>query len=691
MLRWIPYPMIRIAAFFAGGILLGIYQPDCISESVASTVFLASLALFVISFFIKRSNFFSGLLGLSALFVGGYLHVLLKTDSRRLDHLLTLTDSIKYYSATVNSSPEDKANSVKIEMKVDAVRTKAQWIPASGIVMVYISKKSTPMDVAYGDELLIRGAPEEIKPPANPGEFDFKQFLAFKNTWHQQFVQTEQIKIISHAKHRDVLYYSHKARAWSADQIKRYVKGVQEQGIALALVLGVNDGLDNELQNAYAASGSLHVLSVSGLHVGIIYFIILVLLKPIQSLSWSRWLIAAISIVCLWSYAFITGLSPSVLRAVTMFSFVALARPFGHRTNIYNTLAASVFLLLLYDPYLIMSVGFQLSYLAVLGIVYLQRPLYNLWSPDSWLWDKVWETTCISIAAQLATFSLGLLYFHQFPVYFLVANLFVIPVSFVVLILGIMLLVITPVAFIASFVGWALELSIKFLNLGVFVFEDFPFSLINDVYITAPQCWLLIGFVLTWILFFEFKKFGFVVAAAVLLTTFSFLSWHHYFTSVNRDQWVVYSVPGHAAMEWIDHGKSTMASDSLLLRDNQQIRFHIYPNRLLHGVSQIDINAYPAISQSFSGFSVFYWKEKSILWIKDAKYKLPDSVRVDYVLVSNRAVRSLNELQEHVDFGQVILDSSNSIRYGKRMLDEAAVEKIPIHSVLHQGAFVVTM
>src|SRR6478609_9382442 len=192
-----------------------------------------------------------------------------------------------------------------------------------------------------------------------------------------------------------------------------------------------------------------------------------------------------------------------------MFSFVALARPFGQRTNIYNTLAASVFLLLIYNPHLIMSVGFQLSYLAVLGIVYLQRPLYNLWSPESWFWNKVWETTCISIAAQLATFSLSLLYFHQFPVYFLLANLFVIPVSFVVLILGIALLLASPVVVIASGIGWALELSIKFLNLGVFVFEDLPFSLINGVYITTLQCWMLMGFVLSWILFFEFKKLGF--------------------------------------------------------------------------------------------------------------------------------------------------------------------------------------
>ncbi|HRG10525.1 MAG TPA: ComEC/Rec2 family competence protein, partial [Cyclobacteriaceae bacterium] len=122
---------------------------------------------------------------------------------------------------------------------------------------------------------------------------------------------------------------------------------------------------------AYAASGAMHVLAVSGMHVGIIYLIILFLFKPIKKYRWSPWLIACLSIFLLWSFAFVTGLSPSVLRAVTMFSFVALAKPLGWRTNIYNTLATSAFVLLLYDPYLIMSVGFQLSYLAVVGIVYL--------------------------------------------------------------------------------------------------------------------------------------------------------------------------------------------------------------------------------------------------------------------------------------------------------------------------------
>ena len=693
MIGWIPYPMIRIAAFFTAGILVGIYQPDGIPENSALIVFAALGMVLIISSRSGRSGLVSGLAGLLAIAIGGYLQVLHHNESRRPDHLLHVADSIQYYTGTLSANPEDRAKSWRLTLRIHKIRTKDTWNQATGSVVVYISKKEKATDLHYGDELMITGMPEEIKAPANPGEFDFKKFMSYKNTSHQQFVKRNQINVIQKSPERGVTYYSHQARSWSTAQIKRYVHGGQEQGIALALVLGVNDGLDNELQNSYAASGSLHVLSVSGLHVGIIYLVILILLKPIRSISWSRWLVAGISLVCLWSYAFITGLSPSVLRAVTMFSFVALARPFGRQTNIYNTLAASFFLLLLYDPFLIMSVGFQLSYLAVLGIVYMQRPLYNLWSPDFWLWDKVWEATCISIAAQLATFSLGLFYFHQFPVYFLIANLFVIPVSFVVLVSGIVLLAVSPFSFPATCVGWMLEMSIRFLNFGVFMFEDMPWSVIQGVNISLLQCLLLMAFVLTWIMFFEFRKIKLVVVSAVMAFVFSWAAWQNNRYTMQREQWIVYSIPGHSAMEWIQHRKALFMADSSLLKDPSSLRFHIYPNRLLNDVHNhnVTLNSSPESSHVFSGFSIFFWQGRSVLWITDRKQKLPMSIHVDYVLISNRAIGSLKTLKKNVSFERMILDGSNPGWFSRRIMQEAKVENIPVHSVLDQGAFVVTM
>lgn len=134
-----------------------------------------------------------------------------------------------------------------------------------------------------------------------------------------------------------------------------------------------------------------------------------------------------ILLLCLWSYAFITSLSPSVMRAVTMFSFIAIANVMQRQTNIYNTLAASAFLLLILEPNMVFEVGFQLSYLAVLGIVSIYPIVYPLFVFKSKWTDTLWQLNCVSIAALIATFPLGIFYFHQFPNYFLVANILVLP------------------------------------------------------------------------------------------------------------------------------------------------------------------------------------------------------------------------------------------------------------------------
>ena len=531
--------MVRIAAFFIAGVLLGIYSPDVFSINFATWLFLSFLFLFAVCyFFLKRSAFRSmavGVVGLCAVFVAGYANLLLHTETRNPNHLIQIKAPIETYRARVKTLPEEKVKSWKVEVVVDAVKLKEGWTQATGNVLIYISKKSDGIALRYGDLLLIEGAPIVLEPPGNPHEFDFKRFLSFRNIYHQQFVRSEQIKFIAPTQRKGFLFYSQQARLWATAIMKEFVTGEQEQAIAMALVLGVTDGLDNDLQNAYSASGAMHVLAVSGLHVGIIYWMILLLLKPIRSLSWSAWLIAIISLVCLWAYAFVTGLSPSVLRAVTMFSFMAIAKPFSRSTNIYNTLAASAFILLIYNPYLIMSVGFQLSYLAVIGIVYLQRPLYHLWEAPNKFLDWCWSISCVSIAAQIATFALGLLYFHQFPVYFLFSNLFVIPGSFVVLVLGILLLAVSPLAVVAFIVGWLLEWTIKIVNIGVFAVEDLPYSLINGVYLTTFQCWLLMGVIISFIQLFEFRKFYYLITAFLLILIYSSMQWQHYNEEVTRN------------------------------------------------------------------------------------------------------------------------------------------------------------
>jgi len=692
MLKWTPYVMVRITLFFTAGILLGIYQPEFFKEGLVRVGVMASIPVYYIAYLLIRKRqarrLVTGVIGLVIIFLFGYLHLLLSTDARSEDHLLSVHDQIQYYEAIVRGAPESKSKSWRIEVEVTKVKTNA-WLDKKCKVLLYISRKSIDqIPWHYGDRLLIKGNPIQLKPPANPYEFDFKRFLSFKNIYHQQFASAEQIQRLEQTQRKGFLYYSLQARAWSTAKLNQFIDGEQEQVIAAALVLGVTEGIDTDLQNAYAASGAMHVLAVSGLHVGIIYAILLFLLRPLNQFAWSRWVVFIISIVCLWSFAFVTGLSPSVLRAVTMFSFIALARPLGWRTNIYNTLAGSAFLLLLFNPYLIMSVGFQLSYLAVLGIVYLQRPLYNLWEIENRVADWIWQITCVSIAAQASTFALGMLYFHQFPVYFLVSNLFVIPLSTLVLVIGILLLIVSAWSAAAGLIGISLTYLIKALNGVVFYVEDLPFSLISEIHITTLQCWVMMIFLLGVVFTIEFRSVRWLFLGGICSLIMMITQWNHFRNAVSRQQFVVYSVNGFSALEWMEDGQSYFMADSALIRDQERMRFHIRPNRLNSGVVVIHEQV-PFKREFEKGVHMVQWKGNSIAFVEQKNFSLPELTEIDYLVIGKNSINTKN-LPKRLKVKKVILDGSNSGWYVDRWKAISKQENLTVYAVLEEGAFILT-
>ncbi|MBX2966099.1 MAG: ComEC family competence protein [Cyclobacteriaceae bacterium] len=683
MFYWVPYTFVRIVCFLIAGILLGIYQPDSIPERLALLLFVGCVVLFFILAIWKR-KINPGVIGLIAIFLAGYLNTLYHTDSRKQNHILH-APSVEKYVAVISGYGEEKEKSWKVEADVQQVFDGAEWKPASGKVMWYFSKKDFHQPYSYGDELMIHGAPPELSVPANPGEFDYKKFLSYRKIYHQQFLRREDVRFVSVNPPSRVMAYSIAARNWAEKVFTKHIEGRQERGVILALVLGVSDELDNDLMQAYAASGAIHVLAVSGLHIAIIYIILVAILKPLNRWKHGKWMLACISIVFLWGYAFITGLSPSVLRAVAMFTVMALSRPFNYGTNIYNTLAVAAFGLLMWEPFMIMSVGFQLSFLAVIGIVYIHPKLIVLWKPKNWVLQKTWDVTCVSIAAQLATFSLGLLYFHQFPVYFLVSNLLVIPGTSVALVAGMVLLAISPIAWLADWLGSAIELLLWVINYFVFAVERLPFSLVNDVYITTFQNWLIIGMVVSALALWQFRKFSFAVLVAGCTVLYGGTQWHHYADAVDQEKFVVYRVAGHHAMEWLDRGSSYFFTDSVLLNNHDRIRFHIRPNRLIGGIHNIRINN-NSFTTNLQGCRLFTWKSYTFLHITSPEFLLPSALEVDYIVVSHNSIRNMQQLAQ-VRFKKLVIDSSNSWYTANRIVNESGNADVRIHSVLHHGAF----
>jgi competence protein ComEC len=690
MFRWAPYTFVRILFFLIAGILIGIFYPDILPTQYVWTGIIALVCLYVIIFlawhFLLFKRFNPGAIGLAGIFLSGFLITVYHNESRHTDHVLTVPDSIQYVKAVVTGYPEEKQNSWKAEALITDVFT-GRWERKNGKVILYFSKADFLNPFEYGDEILLKGSPQLVAGPANPGEFDYRRYLSFRNIYHQWFIRSGDAMLLGNNPPSVIMAASMTARAWADKQLKSAITGEREQGIASALVLGITDGIDHELLGAYSATGAMHILAVSGLHISIIYLLILWLCKPLLKYRAGPWILAIISLFLLWGYAFITGLSPSVLRAVTMFSFVALAKPARQFTNIYNILAVSAFFLLIADPFLIMSVGFQLSYIAVLGIVYLQPGLYQLWNPKNYLMDETWKLTTVSVAAQIATLPLGLLYFHQFPNYFLITNLLVIPVSFVVLIVGIAVIVVGFVSILSGVLGWVLTWSIKLMNGIIFLTESLPFAITDNVRLDLFQCWMLIGIIVCVTIFLQRKRFAMVFYIVGFVTLFTGGRWFQYYRDVMPARMIVYNLNNFGAIDLIRDGKAYFVADSLLHIQPDKISFHIQPYRLTTGVKRV--NGAQLISKKFLWGSVIQWEGKIVVHLNSIDYhdQVPKSIKADYLVISGHAVPRLSELSFNSVPPKIILDTSNSYFYSQRIVKEAKALGIGVTSVRHQGAY----
>lgn len=689
MHRWLPYTFLRVTFFLIVGISAAFALPFTISRGWQYGLVLICVALYIIIFLLNRFRRWDiinpGAIGLLGIMAIGYGSVGLRTEANNPDHISYRKDSIAYYKGTVIGEPESRAWGRRILVEVEAVRAGYGWHKATGKVMLRLPASGE--QIRYGDVLVVRGQPQPIPGPANPGEFDYRQYLANHQVVRQQTVTGDDLRKTGYAPPSYIMNAALGVRRWAEGVIQKYVPRKQEQAIAIALVLGVTDGLNAELVQAYASTGTLHVLAVSGLHISILYLIVMMLLKPLRRLppAYSRWVSVVLGVLILWGYAFVTGLSPSVLRAVFMFSLMAMARLRRQPAKIYNILGASAFLLLIYDPYNLVSVGFQLSYLAVLGIVGLHPGISSIIKPKYWITEKVWEMVSMSLAAQLATFSLSLLYFHQFPNYFLFANLVAIPVSFVILVAGLVLLAAAVIPVVASVVGTVLAWVIYGMNVVIGYFEKLPFSYTADVFITPAQCALLMCMIVAGAVWIYYKQLRYGILLVVMATGFSALQWQHYYAIANTRRLIVYNVPGQTAIDLVDRGVVYFTADSALDADPRRVAFHVTPNR-------IQLNATYVVKDipfqcTFPGIRVTACTGLSVIQIHARNAALPARVKADVLILSHNAVYNLAEVLKHIDAATIVLDSSNSLRYTQYIMQLASKLHVQVHAVRIAGAF----
>lgn len=670
MFSWIPVAMVRVTLYFALGILINIFFPAA-SFTILFSVLVFLFLVFILLHLLKKFPALKGIAAFLSIFIAGYLLADSRHEENKIDHFSDFQNTEAWIGRVI-SYPEEKPNSWKLIVRMEEAKT-TRWKKTSGKVLLYIST-STPA-WKYGDRLLIQGAPSPIPAPVNPGEFDYKKYLSFQSIFLRQYLKQTSIVSLPRHESKGFIYYSHVARHWASEVIKKYIYGKQERGICLAIVLGVTDGIDNELRESFAACGAMHILSVSGLHVGVIFVLLLWLLRPFRKSKYYYWINAVVCITALWAFAFVSGLSPSVLRAVTMFSFVSTGRAIRRNVNAFNVLACSAFLLLVFNPFLIMNVGFQFSYLAVLGIFYGHNKLYHTLKFTGWLGNACWEITCLSLTAQAATFLLGLVYFHQFPNYFIAANLTVVPLSTGILIGSIALLAFSPITAVAMILGFLVELCCLIVNTLVVVIEELPFSFTTNIHFTWLEFLFLFLSLFFLILLFETKKWNWVYAFALMIIFFAGARWLYFFREVNPSRLIVYNIPKDEAVQFIDHGKSAFWPE----KESKASHF-VFSNYTSFGVKHSVTKEQLPMSQQGS-VKLFSIEKNKIAWINTTSTFPP----VNYLIIGRNAIQQLEELKKVSTC--VVLDGSNSFYYTNKVKSFCTLHKIPFHAVTESGAF----
>ncbi|MBL7942129.1 MAG: ComEC family competence protein [Flavobacteriales bacterium] len=404
--------------------------------------------------------------------------------------------------ARIISAPEVREKSVRCEVELVGEMNAQQLSPRVGHYLIYLEKDSLSESSQYGDLLVCSNRFAPVPPPLNPLEFDYRQYLERKGiTMHAYLSGTSWIKV-GHEPRSRAFEQLIQLRSYLLQRLSDAGIGGQEHAVLAALILGKTDEISAPLMSAYASSGTVHVLAVSGLHVGLLFLVLSWLLKPLKKMRHGdRWT-SLLCIVGIWLYATITGFSPSVLRASVMFSTILAGGMLGRNANIFNTVCMSAFGLIFYDYALVFNAGFQLSYLAVLGIVIYQQKLYSLlYVANKWI-DQVWKLTCVSVAAQLLTFPIGFYYFHQFPVYFLLSNLIAVPLSTVILYGCLIMYAVNCFWDLGAYLAILIEYMTVFMNATATWIGSLPGGVLSGVSPSAAETlclFAMVGFFTSWL------------------------------------------------------------------------------------------------------------------------------------------------------------------------------------------------
>ncbi|HJV18618.1 MAG TPA: ComEC/Rec2 family competence protein [Sediminibacterium sp.] len=561
---------------------------------------------------------------------------------------------------------------------------KTTGVTPTGKTFLYFSDTRANPAIQPGTELLLLKKPAIITATGNPGGFNFREFAATQEIFYQVLLHPAEFRITGKRPTGVMEQWILTLQKKILHTLNSYIPGKKETAVAEALLIGYRKNLDKELLQAYSNTGVVHIIAISGLHLGMIYGLLLFLLKPLNAIKGCGWLKPLIVLLIIWVFSILTGASASILRAAVMFSFVIIGAELHRSTFLFNSLAAAACCLLCYKPLLLWDIGFQLSYAAVLGIGLFAKPITGLLFTPNRLLQHCWQMAAVTIAAQLLTLPLLLYYFHQFPYLFILTNFIAIPLSGLILYLEIFLLIISPFNAVALYAGQYTGFLLSVMNRIISNAALIPFGVSDQIQINLVQVvllYLLIAMLGVWLML---KQPRALLAAMTSLVAFAGVAVYGKITAMQQQKLIVYAIPKTTALDILEGNTHRYLGSPAVYKSPLLVRNYLNPTRTLYRATRAT-----ALTNTIVRAPFLFGGSKTILIVRPGlpfPFK-PFQHKIDLVIISGNPNIKLDEIHRYTNSKYYVFDSSNDLWKIEKWKKEAENLHLRRHSVPDSGAF----
>lgn len=671
-MKFINFAVVRFSAFLGLGILIAHFFPTTtflLKYLLALLFGVAVLWLWARKQLIQ--NVYFGIAAYLCFFTIGYFNYQIRLQQFQPHHYSHYTSENKAELLQLKIKQNLKPDnfSLKYFAEVNAIN----GVPAHGKVLLNVSKDSIKESFSADEILLVYGIISEIPKPLNPYQFDYSKYMKSLGVYGQLRVSEKEILKTSIGT-QTLMGIAQNFRTEIVEKLQKTKLKKDERAIIQALVLGEKKDIDKNLYSEYAAAGAVHILAVSGLHVGILYVILAFLFKPLSRLKYGIIFHSLLIVLLLWGFALLSGLSPSVTRAVTMFSFFAFAKLFNRETNSINTLFLSFLALLIFNPLWLFQVGFQLSYLAVFFIVWLLPIFYKIGYSKYWIVRKVWTIVAVTVSAQIGVLPLSLYYFHQFPGLFLLTNIVVLPFLTVLMCGGILIVILATLEILPDWLASSYNFLIEGLNgfiHWVAVQDEFLFKNIHFSTLKVVGAYMVINALALLLMKMKYRRL--VVSLLAISGFITIYIYDEFRTSAN--QFVIFQ-KSKQTLIGRKNGKNLVVFKNGPVENISET----YPIKSYITAINIDTYSEEKLPQ------LFKYNHKNIL-ILDSLGIYPKRKNIHTLLITNSPKVNLNRLIDSLRPKQIVADGSNYFTYVKRWKKTCQLKKLPFSHTAKEGAF----